>query len=343
MGNFSTRRGREFLATTVFTRNDLRKAVVGTLEGRPNHSCKKNVLPNLVCTYLGVSLTGNIRKKLKHEINLIVAALKRANIIEEYRAKNIRCRLAPSFSEGLARLLNRGSGEEVCFDSSNPDEKIRKPNLPQDLSDEEVTVEATYLPPLSDTIESPLFDLDEDEGDEGDYYLDTTTDDEPPGSEADILEIMSGTDLPETEVDDEDSEQSNNRTVDPYNKIAAIVKTYTSSHPSLQYEPQFNHVRLALTVSGVEIFVKVSFSRRLRTIHFRVLFPDVSITPEEILLQTANDQFTCIPGLKKDITGTTLQLRRDVMLTSELEQLVPDTLDEVINDAVDMVHLAEGE
>ena len=105
------------------SRNDLRRAIVETLQSRPHQSCKKTDLPNEVCKQSNINLKGNVRKRLKGIIRREMGSLTRAKIIQEYAVKNIRLRLTPNYLNKYERLRKMKKGEDTVFDSQRPHPK----------------------------------------------------------------------------------------------------------------------------------------------------------------------------------------------------------------------------
>jgi hypothetical protein len=183
----------------------LKKAIVTTLENRPNTSCKVDTLPAYVLRTLGDQARGSRRKRIIANLNRAVGDLKRARIVEEYVATNRRVRLSRDYGKRWEAHLKRTrhcstqSGQIELF--PNP----TKPISPESWSDDESDLDGDLdeirtlsLPPLPEAKYKPeSVELSDDdpvsisrttEDDEVEGILDSllhpnrTSDDAPPES-----------------------------------------------------------------------------------------------------------------------------------------------------------------
>ena len=75
-------------------------AIVEILEECPNYSSKKEDLVKRVTKHFGFRTSGEPRKKLSRKIGWAVTHLKKAGLVEEYKAKNVRVRLRNPSKQG---------------------------------------------------------------------------------------------------------------------------------------------------------------------------------------------------------------------------------------------------
>lgn len=96
--------------------NGFKRGIVNTLIDRPNSSCKLVDLPNHVYKTLGITLRGKKRQALLAELNRALGNLKRAEIVQVYKAKNIRVRLAKNYQpqwQSMLKRMERGGARQV--------------------------------------------------------------------------------------------------------------------------------------------------------------------------------------------------------------------------------------
>ena len=103
-----------------------------------------------------------------------------------------------------------------------------------------------------------------------------------------------------------------------------------------------NEVHLVFKFQCTSALVSISLGDRDAQVRFRVLIPDLHITPHQILNASANEQFSCIPSLIYPTDGVMVQLRRIVSVSRESEQEVVYALDEVINDSIRLMELGSA-
>jgi hypothetical protein len=75
-------------------------AIVDVLEECSNYSSKKDDLVKRVTKHFGFRTSGEPRKKLSRKIGWAVTHLKKAGLVEEYKAKNVRVRLRNPSRQG---------------------------------------------------------------------------------------------------------------------------------------------------------------------------------------------------------------------------------------------------
>jgi hypothetical protein len=80
---------------------DIQNAIVQVLQKSPNHTCTLKSLTSRVLKQLGVLTRGNPRLAFEKRVMRNLGALKRKELVEEYKAKNKRIRLVVSHRESL--------------------------------------------------------------------------------------------------------------------------------------------------------------------------------------------------------------------------------------------------
>ena len=76
-----------------FSSEELQDAIVGVLKQCPNNTCTKKSLTSRVCRYLRIITRGQPRQEFEKRIMKSLDQLKVQQIVEEYRATNLRIRL----------------------------------------------------------------------------------------------------------------------------------------------------------------------------------------------------------------------------------------------------------
>jgi hypothetical protein len=80
---------------------DIQNAIVQVLQKSPNHTCTLKSLTSRVLKQLGVITRGNPRLAFEKRVMRNLGALKRKELVEEYKAKNKRIRLVVSHRGSL--------------------------------------------------------------------------------------------------------------------------------------------------------------------------------------------------------------------------------------------------
>ena len=76
-----------------FSAKDLQTAILKVLENRPNQSIATKSLTQAVCKQLSIITRGQPRMELDKRIRRSLGVLKRKDLVQEYKAKNVRVRL----------------------------------------------------------------------------------------------------------------------------------------------------------------------------------------------------------------------------------------------------------
>jgi hypothetical protein len=332
------------------SRNNLRQAIVETLERRPKQTCKKIDLPNEVCKYSNFNFRGNIRKALKVVIKREIGNLARAQIIREYKAKNVRLRLTPNYIELLEKLLKRSTGRVTVFDSRNPIPKIEnlKPENSEHsdfwIDDSFSSVAAnseeprtsvlsrnhTSFPELPDAIDPSIYDSDA-----SDFDSAWDDDEEIDAADPQLLEVLTSSEIEklDTLTPTDISKQEKSVGFD-FASLRASVEAYTVEYDSLQTEVTINRIQIVAEIQNITATITISLNRPTHSIDFLTHFSELSISPEKLLTISATEQFSSIPGLVYGANGTFVQLRRNLSKPGNIATSLPGVLDEVVADAI---------
>ena len=82
-----------------FSSETLQNSIIAVLQGCPNHSCTKDSLTSRVCKHLEFQTRGQNRIEFEKQLIRALNRLKSKGTVEEYKATNIRIRLAASDSQ----------------------------------------------------------------------------------------------------------------------------------------------------------------------------------------------------------------------------------------------------
>ena len=94
-------------SASEITLDDLKVAVVESLEGRPNHTCKRDDIGKWVIKHLGVDVRRGPRQVFKKRVHKAVGYLKQANVVVPYMATNPRLKLALDYAQRLTELKRK--------------------------------------------------------------------------------------------------------------------------------------------------------------------------------------------------------------------------------------------
>jgi hypothetical protein len=119
----------------------LRRAVLKTLEGRPNNSSKVDDLPKHVLRHVGKVLRGRQHRRFETRVRQVTGGLKRAGAVEQYStARNSRVRLTHTY------LVSRGPRRSAA---KLPSEGTRLPSEESVSAHGDVDLAAPASPPSS--------------------------------------------------------------------------------------------------------------------------------------------------------------------------------------------------
>ena len=351
---------------TQLTRNDIRRAIVETLESRPNQSCKKSDLDNLVCQHLNILLRGNKRKGLKKKIRQIINALVRANIITAYRVKNQRYRLDADYQPKLNNMLKRRDGNEIYYDSGKSDTQTnannssrKEPyifdNTPESTSsvpdssfpvetdpiedddESELLDQNINLPDLPDSVDPSFYEeaQDEDDEDEQDQEYEDYAD-----SDIDPLDILMDKPRNDPNTDQLLTPTTHISTDDfTFKALRSMIASYIENHPDFESDAVRNKIQMITCMEDVNIFITIAIDRHTSQVTFRAELQNLEVSPEDILNASAEDKFNCIPGCTKSNNHPLIQLRRLIPLLHIDSSRVVEAIDDIVDDSETLIEL----
>lgn len=313
----------------TFTRNDLRQAIVQTLEGRPNLSVKKDDLPKHVCRHLRVRILGAPRTALKRQIVRVTTSLLKAGVIKQYTATNERFRLTSDYAARLHALLDRRNGDTLVYDSeqASSDECIapRSAEYPVAASD----TPALALPLLTDDVDPTFFD-------ESSEISDASDDDEEELEDHDPLRLLVGSVGPELDSNTGPSD----------NGLMSLLSTMADKYArqrNLHCNTFLTETRIIGSLGGARIRIAISLNRRPAEVRICATIANIQISSDAILAASANDRFSSIPGITSQATGLVLQLRKSLTVGSELSRECTIALDAMMADIITLLDIVSSQ
>ncbi len=260
-------------SASKITLDDLKVAVVESLEGRPNHSCKRNDVGKWVIKHLGVDVRRGPRQEFIKRVHKAVGYLKQANVVVAYVATNPRLKLAPDYAERFTQLKRKYARRERAarqHEATSPlFEAVADVDSELDRDARIPAVSGVELPDIPETTEYD--DVPEDADafpDDNDQF--TTPD------EAQAVGVLLG------------ERPHDSLTPDG---LLPYLERALSALPGVVVEPVLNELRVMFDADG-QLFTATMAHRRSRNeLQFRVVLPLVEEAASDLLWLCGDD--TC--------------------------------------------------
>jgi len=349
--------------TIQFTRNELLRAVVETLENHPNHSCMYADIEDLVCEHLQIRISGQIRSSLNRHVRKIVNSLVYSEVIDRYQANNKRYSLSKGYQIKLRHLFRRKNGNDIYFDSErilstwhpnlnerqiDPDD-LHTPIIspyslnkteqsPIDETEDDKTCHIKFnIPDLPDQVDPSFYKNDQDENDWGEEKQQNEDFDD---SDIDPLDILMGKPINDPNTDQLLTPTTHISTDDfTFKALRSMIASYIENHPDFESDAVRNKIQMITCMEDVNIFITIAIDRHTSQVTFRAELQNLEVSPEDILNASAEDKFNCIPGCTKSNNHPLIQLRRLIPLLHIDSSRVVEAIDDIVDDSETLIEL----
>ena len=285
------------------TLDDLKVAVVESLEGRPNHSCKRNDIGKWVIKHLGVDVRRGPRQEFIKLVHKAVGYLKQANVVVAYVATNPRLKLAPDYAERFtqlkrkyatrARAARQPEAASALFDAVADG----VPNV--DGGDLVPAVSSIELPDLPETTEYD--DAPEDADASGADNVSGEADFPPDDDDERLLDNLTGSQIasgrPPTTVE-ATVEESRGRTQP--DDVLAVLERSLNRRTDVVVERKLNELQVMFDAGGDALQASVTYLALPPVLKVRVLLPFVHNAALPLLQLSGQDRFTGTIGIDAD-------------------------------------------
>ena len=319
----------------------LEKAIVSTLEGRPKHSSMRAALAKCVLKYLSVSVRGKARKEFKKRVNQAAAHLRVAGILQFYVATNKRVKLTPDYAAKFARRRQRMARKgdrlldlfELQADTlgsesdpsplfgTRPDDAIS--NSAVDRKPRSIT-----LPELPDDVNYNV--LDREEGAPQPVQEGPMDEDSRRG-----LSILAGS-PPETGTDLPAAEKGQGMVLAnrPTTDIVTALERALACSPDLEVKRVFHELRLRLACTGGDLLATVSHNPVLGVLNIKTILPFVESAAIALLQLFGREEFTGALCVELDLQGPQFVVRKTIDTKVHHVDAIRDIIDQVLCEAL---------
>lgn len=305
---------------------DLESAIVWMLEARSRPSCKREELVKNVLKHRGQTLLGNARKHFLKRLSKAAAQLRRARVLEFYRAKNERVRLAPEYAS-----LFRDHQRRRKRRASSP---RNQPSLWSDDYDglDGLLDAGSALDEAEDQIPDLPDELDYNrnaDGDGAELSRDEATDSDEDSKR--LLGILTGSsEEPPAPGCVTDAEKSAPISVD----LLADLERALSALPGLQVSRVFQELRLSLHVGQHVIEASVAYQPARKQLSARVTLPFVREAAMDLLLLFDRDDFTAALCLANSARGQAFCVRKAIDTPGRTAEQLSSAVQQLLSEAI---------
>jgi len=310
--------------TLGLSRPALKVAIIETLKSRSKHSSKRDDLVRHVLRHLGDNMRGRARKEFAKRLTQVAQDLKRARIVQFYKAKNKRIRLAPGYASGYERLKRRLSRQQASASGdlfgSGATEVASEPR-----------VRIRDLPDLPDEV------YDDDEGDTpvAPEYSPTEEEDVPDEDTERLVGILSSpAEEPEEILGRADTPSAGTPDTQSANALLIELAGLLEAVPGLAVRRVFQELRLSLHVGEDVVQGTVGYLPLDASLRVRIYLPFVASAAVDLLRLFGLDDFTGTVCMASGTSQESYVVRRTIRVKSHSAVEVANMIQQLFSEAI---------